>query len=365
MITHLRILDSSLQSIATIFEFISCIWTTQYYGAGEFELVVEYSPENLAALQIGYYVVKNNTNEIAVIEKVRYEYSPDEGGKIIASGRMAVSLLDRRLMYTFNSSTYRPNIFTYCSQNGNMEVAARHSVEWQAIDPTFGGAGRIISPLQLGTLHGYTEKATRRISTYQNLYTALTSFLATKNMAHRITYNADNSTLEYEVFKGADKSQQLVFSRYLENLLSFAYETDKTDYKNLVYIGGTGDGLDRFVTAATVNTYQAGTERREVFYSASSDLEEGTTNAAYAALIQAEAKQECREFSQKTTVEAEIDLVNSGLEFGVDYNVGDIILIKDIVDFKPRITTVIESQSADGYTVDVEFNEDAPEEESE
>ena len=48
-----------------------------------------------------------------------------------------------------------------------------------------------------------------------------------------------------------------------------------------------------------------------------------------------------------------------------DYNVGDIILIRDIVDFKPRITTVIESQSADGYTIDVEFNEDAPEEEEE
>ena len=244
-----------------------------------------------------------------------------------------------------------------------MEDYARQTVKLQAIEPMAGGAARAISNLALGTDHGYTETANKRISTTLNLYSALTSFLATKNMAHRITYDAANSKLRYEVFKGTDRSSTMVFSRNLENLLSFAFETDASEYKNYLYIGGEGEGLQRFVTSTGVNNYQAGTERREHFYSASSTKESGVSDAAYSAILQNEAKQECKELNVKTAVEAEIDLINSGYEFGYNYNVGDIILINDVINFKPRITTVIESQSADGYNIDVEFNEDAPEEE--
>ena len=365
MIYSLSVLNPSLQTTKIIFEFISCIWTSQYYGTGEFELVVPYTEENLSALSVGNYVVKNNTNEIAVIEKVRYEYSPNEGGKLIASGRMAISLLDRRLMYSFSPSTHHPNVFTYCAQGGNMEDYARQTVKLQAIEPYAGGSARVISNLLLGTDHGYTETANKRISTYLNLYSALTSFLATKGMAHRITFDAAATKLRYEVYKGTDRSSSMVFSRNLENLLSFAYETDSTEWKNLIYIAGDGEGLTRFVTSTTMNGYVTGTERREVLYEASSSREDGVTDASYNSLIINEAKQECKTLNKTKNIEAEIDLINSGYEFGTDYNVGDIILIRDIVDFKPRITTVIESQSADGYTIDVEFNEDAPEEEEE
>lgn len=361
MILSLTILDNQLNLIFTLYGFISCIWTTQYYEPGDFELVVEYNEENLAALTPGNFIVKNNTNEIAIIEKVRYEYSPNEGGIITATGRMAISLLDRRLIYSWNTSTYRPNIITYCTAGGNMEDAARNAVYSQAINPTAGGSSRVISNLILGTDHGYTETAGKRISTYQNLYSALTSFLATKNMAHRIIYDAQSSKLLYEVFKGTDRSGTMIFSRQLENLLSFVYELDYSEWKNLLYIGGEGEGTDRFVTSTNTNGYQNGTERREYFYSASSDKD--SPNAEYATILQNEAKQECRDLIIKKNVEAEIDLVNSGLIFGEDYNVGDIILIRDIIDFKPRITTVIESQSGESYTVDVEFNEDAPAEE--
>lgn len=97
MINKVNVYDKSLALITTIFDFISCIWTTQYYDKGEFELVVQYTPDNLSALAVGNYLVKNNTKEVAVIDKVKYSYSPDEGGVITASGKMAISLLDRRL----------------------------------------------------------------------------------------------------------------------------------------------------------------------------------------------------------------------------------------------------------------------------
>lgn len=364
MINRVEIYNPSLTLLTTYFDFISCIWTTQYFAPGEFELVVEYSPQSMAYLTRGNFVVKNGGSEIAVIEKVRYSYTPDEGGTITASGRMAISLLDRRLIYSWNTNTNKPNIVTYCARKQRVEKAVRNIVSNEAINPVFGGSIRQISNLILGTDMGYTEKAKKRVSTYKNLYQATTSLLAVKNMAHRIVFDAETKKLVYQIFKGTDRSGSMVFSRQRQNLLSFAYEIDDTEWKNLYYIGGNGEGTDRFVTTFGNGAY-SNNERREVFYSASSDREENETAADYAEELQAEAQQECRELAIHKTVEAEIDLVGSGYEFGLTYNVGDTILIEEVISFKPRITTVIESQSAEGYTVNVEFNEDAPEEEEE
>lgn len=361
MIYLLKILNSSLNTVKIFTDFISIIWTTQYYGQGEFELVVEYTKENWAALQNDYYIVKNNSNEVGIIEKVDYSFSSSDGGTITATGRMGISILERRLLYSYNSATHRPNQWVYCLPGQNVEAAAQIAVNSTLVNPT--NSERDYPELHLGTSHGYSATANRRVSLHQNLYTTLTAFLASKLLAHRIVYSGTG--LEYDVYKGTDRSATMIFSRNLGNLISFNYEKDSSEYKNFIYIGGDGEGLDRFATVMDVNVYQSGKNRREYFYEASTNRAEGETDTEYNINLLNEAGQECREYFTKSTVQAEIDLVNSGYEFGVDYFVGDIILIKDIVNFKPRITTVIESQTADGYAIDVEFNEDAPEEEEE
>ena len=361
MIFKLNILNPSLDTVAVFFDFISCIWTTQYYGTGEFELVVEYSKDNFNALQIGNYIVKNNTNEIAVIEKVRYDYSADKGGTITASGRMAICLLERRLMCYIGNG--HPNIYTYCQDGERMEAAARRSVGNFAVT-TMAPSHLVIDNLLLGVDQGYTETASKRVSTYLNLYRALTSFLATKNMAHKITYST-NGYLVYKVYKGTDRSDTMTFSRNIGNLRSFSYEVDSEPWKNWFCIGGDGEALQRTVLALQTNGYPhgGGTERREHFYSASSNKEDGESDAAYNNILIAEAEQECGDLIVQRNVEAEIDM--TATEYGKDWNVGDVILISDVVDYKPRITAVIESQTDAGYAIDVEFNGEKPEEEDE
>ena len=363
MITKITILSPSLVFQKAYLSFISCIWTTQYYDTGDFELVVEYNAENLSALAIGNYVVKNNTNEVAVIEKVRYDYSPDEGGKITASGRMAISLLDRRLIYQWSNN--KPSIITYCQDGQRVEEACIDTVQSQIVNPSAGGTSRTIPFLVCSAYTGLTKTGSKHVSTAKNLYEALTSLLGRYAMAHRIVYDSAINKLVYEVYSGTDKSRDLIFSRKFQNLLSLSYEEDSEHLKTIVYIGGDGEGIDRFVTGTSINGGGSQLNRREVFYGASSNRAQGEASADYARILQNEAKTAASEYAQTKTIGAEIDLVNSGYKFGIDYNVGDTILISDIVDFKPRITTIIESQSADGYTIDVEFNEDAPEEENE
>ena len=365
MISNITLYSADLELKASIYDFQSVIWTTQYYEQGEFEIVVDYSDRYYNLFKQGDYACKisdagTEKLSVGVVERIKYSFTPENGGVLTISGRLGISLIERRLIYQIVN--YHPRIIWYASSGENIESAARAAVELIAITGQYG-SGRDIAHLGLSTdMAGTTATVSKRVSSYQNLYSAITSLLATRNLAHRIYYNPLNNMLEYEVYAGQDRSNTLVFSRQRGNLLSFSYEADNTEWKNLIVIGGDGEGTQRFVTSVGTNGYTTGTERREVFYDAQSAKEDGTTDAAYAALLRNEAKQECRDMSKIVSVAAEIDLVNSGLQFGFDYNVGDIILVSDIIDYKPRITTVIESQNADGYTVDVEFNEEKPEE---
>lgn len=356
MIQQLEVRDwATLSRLIIIDTFISCIWTTQYYDKGEFELVVSYSDELFNAIKVGNYLMRTGGEQyqpFGVIETVKYSYNANEGRLLTVTGKLGISLLDRRLIYAW--SNYHPQILTYCTQGQRVELAARNAVTTHAINPA-----RAIAHLTLGVEQGLLATSNKHVSTYQNLYEALTVLLAGVYYGHRILYNSLLKQLDYEVYNGTDRSKVLIFSANRENIISFSYTEDESQYKNNAYIGGEGEGLNRFVTATQINGgFATSTERREMFYGASSDKEDNVTSAAYAEILKTEARKENAAYSPIISACGEIDLTTSGLVYGEDFNVGDIITIEDIVTIQPRITSVIESQDENGYSVTVEFNED-------
>ena len=347
----------TLNRLMIISEFISCIWTTQYYDKGEFELVISYSAELFDALRLGNYIIRSDYTELApfgVIETVSYKNDPNEGQILTVTGKLGISLLDRRLIYAW--SNYRPQILTYCTDGQNIEAAAFDAVLTHAINP----ASRRIAHLDTDVpLKGLPATGSKHVSTYQNLYNAITALLGGVYYGHRIRYDFVNRALIYDVYSGVDRSGRLKFSQDRENLISFSYTEDESQYKNNAYIGGEGEGLNRFVTATQINGgFSTPTERREMFYGASSDKEDNISNADYAAILVTETKKENADYARVISAGGEIDLTTSGLKYGEDFNVGDIITIEDIVTVKPRITTVVECQNENRYTVTAEFNED-------
>src|SRR5512133_2365475 len=95
---ELRVLNTSFVSVGIVDSVNSMIWTERYYGYGDFEIYVEYTPEMLALLQEEYYLVLANSEKAMIIEDVSIKANPETGNKLLIKGRSLSSLLDRRIV---------------------------------------------------------------------------------------------------------------------------------------------------------------------------------------------------------------------------------------------------------------------------
>ena len=93
-------------------------------------------------------------------------------------------------------------------------------------------------------------------------------------------------------------------------------------------------------------------------YSDENGDEQEYTSAEYTALLKSLGEQTRASLKPVETFSGEIDLTNSGLQFGVDYQLGDIITIQDNflgILLNVRILQVLESQDDSGNRINISF----------
>lgn len=89
----------NLQRVGLIDDYVSIIWNDKYYSAGDINIVVPLNNYNLSILKKNNFVSREDTKEIAIIETVTVTKT-ENGEKLInATGRMAQSLLGRRIVW--------------------------------------------------------------------------------------------------------------------------------------------------------------------------------------------------------------------------------------------------------------------------
>lgn len=374
MINYLEIRNTSRQLIGIIDTAKSIIWVTEYYGAGTLEIYAPYSEKTKDLLQIGYYVTRPDELNAAIIEAVEYTDSPQDGMMIIARGRMAKSILDRRLAYRLNGNTIKPVRMSGNLANAVQNVVKAHAGSTASAERTLGvvrgsngGITKVISAdTQLG------EESSRQ-SSYKNLLTFTDAVLQEYYCGALIRIN-DSQQLVYDCFEGKDRNvgntagnTPIVFSQDFENLLTTDYSVDTTAQKNFALIGGEGEGLARFFT-----TYQQGAptgfDRREVFVDASSIprkyQEEGSTEeheytvAEYTTMLVGQAQTSLKELVTTETFTGDINLTYSPYKYGVDFWLGDVVTIQDNrlgLFSNVRILKATEAQDDNGYILSLEY----------
>lgn len=376
-ISYLEIRNANRELIGILDTFQSVIWETTYYSTGAFEIYITANLKNMLLLQIGHYVTRIDDENIGVIEKVSVEYEERYGKMIVATGRFAKSLLDRRLIYSLvgGSVTGKLSILPTIS-SGLVENAARNLVKNHIISSEY--TARNVSFIKLGESKNIQKKIVdedgdyaQKQTSFGNLLTYTDEMLQEFGMGARLAFNRDDYNLYYEVLDGADRSRNntqgnniVIFSQEFDNLLSSNYSRDTTTLKNTALIGGEGEGVDRFCTMIGVNA--SGLERREVWVDASSQskfYETGEerkeySDQEYLSLIKSAAQQTLSEFQITEIYKGEINVNNSIYEFRKDYNIGDIVTIEDKelgIYFNPRIISVMEAQNEQGYSISVSY----------
>lgn len=440
MIDYVEIRNSSLELMGLIDTAKSVIWETQYYGAGEFEIYTEATPQAISMLQVGNFITRVENEGVGIIEAVEIVLVGGDGRMITASGRLAKSILDRRLITYVNGSKGAATIFS-----GNVEQRARGLVQDNAIacykdkQRAIPYTQRNISLLQLGALAGLPAVSEQRQANCENLLTYTDEFLQQYGYGAKLI-RAGNK-LAYTVYSGTDRSigntagnEPVIFSEDFDNLTGSNYALDETGRKTFALIGGEGEGIERFYTER--NASLSDLDRREVFVDSSTARElyedkftgngvevideyddegnvakkhvEGTRTftlshvatalrsvkvdgkdavwtfnastgvvtfsvaplAGLEIIVQYVDDNEYREqLSQEgaqelaTLIAAEsfagsIDLANSTFEFGVDFEIGDIVTVQDNGINKyinVRVIAAAEVQDDDGYQVNIEF----------
>lgn len=426
MIDYIEVRNAELEMIGLIDTAKSIIWETQYFGAGAFEVYTAATPQAVALLQCGNFITRVESDGVGIIEAVEVVFNDADGRMITASGRLAKSILDRRVISYVNGNVNAAATFA-----GSVEAAARGLVQDNAIAcykdkaRTIPYAARNIGILQLGALSGLTATTESRQVTCDNLLTYTDDFL--RQYGYGAKMPLISGALQYIVYSGKDRSidntagnEPVIFSEDFDNLTGSNYAYDETLRKTYAIVGGSGEGIKRFYVERGAE--QSGLDRREIFVDMGSTAKEifeitfaadGSTttftlpdNATsiesavitydgneaavdftfnvsahtitfasafaagitikveyvdedeYSTQLNAAGDQELSKYVIVESFEGSIDLTNSSFEYGIDFEIGDIVTVQDNGIGKyinVRVVDVSEVQDDNGYQVNIKF----------
>lgn len=297
---ELILLDDKFNVIsAPIDRYYSLQWFENYYDAGGFELHL--ASDFFPAVLRSEYVYNNEADEAMLIDDVQ---ASDDGKQTLKlSGKSLDTLLKHRVMDQVDSFT------------GTVEDIARQAVQKYAI-----ASDRSVSLLRLGTRKGYTDTAVATNERGAELYEWLRELLKPYEMSFRIHYNFEDNALDFEVYRGLDRTQEqttntwAIFSTSFENLSQFSYARNRSDYRNYAIVM-TDDGTKRVTVDKT-----GGAPRRELFVSADDELDTAAmTQLGESALA---------EYAMIETVSGEVQ-GGANLVYGENYALGDLCNIED------------------------------------
>lgn len=323
---EIKIYDSSMRFQGIVENQTSLQWNRKYNDVGSFELHVPITEQNTKYLQLGNLVWIRDAAEVGVIESIKLDVQAFKNS-ITVTGRFAESYMDRRLI--------RPRI----TFSGTVEDAMRKILSDAVAIPN----------VVLDQRHGYTETVTFQ-ATYKELLAYEKKLAQSVNYGFRFRPDFSSRELVFEIYKGEDKSKgqhdnpHVIFSDQYCNLENITHSQNNQVLKNVAYVGGQGEGLDRtFITVGDDSL--TGLERREMFVDAKDvQKEDGMSDADYIQLLTTRGNEKLTSNSVAESIEIDVNPLGN-FKYGIDYDLGDIVTINKAswgIETKMRITEVSE-----------------------
>lgn len=258
------VLNKSLQMVGMVDAYKSLIWVPRYQEVGDCEIYLEASPENIALFQMGFYLARLDDDMVCRIDRIQIDTDAENGNYLLIQGTDAKGILDQRIIWETSTC------------NGAVETFIRQLITKAIINPT--DPNRQISLIELGEAAGFTEAVSEQVS-YKNLGEKIREYCRTYGWGYKITLTSNNK-LAFSLYKGADRSSEVIFSDDYENLSSSSYIDSCQDMTNAALIGGEGQGADRIKAELGDAT---GIDRFETFV----DADDISTQLKYSEVVAA------------------------------------------------------------------------------
>lgn len=330
------VLNQNLETVAVIDTFSSMIWTTKYNDVGDFELYLPATDNILNALQKDYFVTRDDSDTTMIIKSIKVQEDEENGDYITITGKSLENLLSQRIVWNLTTLT------------GRVEDCIYQLIEVNCINPQI--ANRAIPNLILGKYRGFTEEYSGQFEG-DNLLDIIRNLCKTFGLGFKLRLVGTN--IVFSLYRGLDRSYNqsvnswVVFSSDFDNLLSSDYTFNAENYKNVALVSGEGEGITKkYVSAGN----GVGLDRYEIFVDSNVTSDDvGGDEVTYSELLRSKGKESLLEKQITEKFEASID--SDSYEYGVDYNLGDIVQVitKGNVTVSPRIATITENHDESGY----------------
>ena len=345
---------NGLNGVSNIIKtFQSVIWNVQYYGANEFQLVVEASQENVDALKPGTMLVRDvdisgdTYNNVMVIQNYKLDLDVEKGWLLTLSGTgLKNYLLKRRIVWSQTNLT------------GNAETGIRSVITDNVIAPL--DIKRKIDNFILADAKGFTDTIDLQLFG-ENVADWLTEICTTYGYGWDV-YISDGKYV-FNLYQGTDRTYDqdivtpVVFSPEYDNLLSSSYVYNMEEYKNAALIGGEGEGTSQRTTS--IGTAE-GLNRYEMYVDGSSVSSNGEiiTLEQYLAMLRDYGQTQLNNTAYTESFSGNID-ANGLYTINEDFFLGDLVQIENEkgIQATPRIIEVIYAEDESGSSVVPTFSQ--------
>jgi len=254
MIGDIYVLDKNLDVVYVIDTYKSCIWSNRYVELGDCEVYLPVTADMLSVLIMGYYLVRLNDDMICRITKVELQTDAEDGDYLIVTGQDTKGLCDQRIVWDTMTC------------DGSVEAFIRKMVTSAMITPSITER-RMTKPngsalLSLGDPAGFAEVMNEQV-TYKNLGEKIREYCTKYGWGYKMILNG--TILNFLLYKGVDRSDNVIFSDDYENLDATTYIEDDTRLGNVALVGGEGEGSAR---TRNVSGSASGADRYEIFVDA-------------------------------------------------------------------------------------------------
>jgi hypothetical protein len=349
----LRVFDSNLTFIAEVDAYEQAYFIRSQSGCGTFEIKINYNANFASIFQKDYFVwFSPDVRRIGIIEDLSKEVDQDGKGsqKITITGKEAKGIFARRLIIPASGNNYY-------TQNAPIETVIKNAIYDQC------GAGASASR-QISILTIATDQSRGNTYTIQRFYTNLADDLksAAEAQNHYMGWycylDTVNLKLVLECNPGTDHSASqvtnpvIIFSSNYDTLKKATITDQSSGYKNVVYVGGQGELANKTIIKVHSTTEPTNITRREEYIDESSlQTTTALTNAGTSELASLSAA--------SFSVDAQT-LVKSPFVLGTDYDLGDLITIKEYgTSWDVQITEVEESWENNNYEITMTFGKAA------
>lgn len=304
----LKILDSDLNFIGDIEDYSSFYFIRSFFQTKEFQLIA--SLKYTAILKEDNYIYLNREKSM-VIENISID---EDRYQITVKGRDIKSILNRRITEPQMNEVYD-------SYSGSAEETIKHYVDANCVNPI--NIDRKISNLIIAENKNRGTQIKWQ-SRYKNLEAEAEKICKTGGIGWFIYIDFREKKLVFDVETGVNRTSsqdinsRAIFSSEFENITNTKHTSSNTNYKNVGYVGGQGEGTERNIIQVKKSN-GVGLKRREIFIDAR-DISENEN-------LQDRGLSKLSDCDYVLNTDSTI--LNTNLEYEKDWDLGDIVTVKN------------------------------------